>query len=107
MAPTLGETVHYVSYGTPGGEYVSTCRAAVVAEVGGWVTIASTPVPADEDDRPAREVTQWWYGDAVSLVVLNPEGLFFRSGGMPTRYRAPGIGPLAGGTWHPLSECPG
>jgi hypothetical protein len=42
--------VHYVSYGTPGGEYSSECRAAVVAAV------------VDET--------------TCDLVVLNPTGMF-------------------------------
>lgn len=52
MKPSVGRTVHYVSYGTPGGEYTKECRAAIVTAV---------------------------YGDtnAVSLAVLNPTGLFF------------------------------
>lgn len=51
--PTVGRIVHYVSYGTPGGEYSSQCRAAIIAGVpdGSFV--------------------------AVDLVVLNPTGLFF------------------------------
>lgn len=32
-APTVGRIVHYVSFGTPGGEYPSTCLAALVTEV--------------------------------------------------------------------------
>lgn len=51
MNPSIGRVVHYVSYGTPGGEYTSECRAAIVTEV------------HDPDD--------------VSLCVLNPSGLFF------------------------------
>lgn len=50
LYPTVGRIVHYVSYGTPGGEYPSTCRAAVIAAV-----------------RDGH----------VDLVVFNPEGLFF------------------------------
>ena len=50
--PSVGRMVHYVSYGTPGGEYTSTCRAAIIAGVQGW-------------------------GDKCELVVLNPTGLFF------------------------------
>jgi len=46
--------VHYVSYGTPGGEYPSACRAAIVTDV--------------------RSPTE------VSLCVLNPEGQFFNRG---------------------------
>jgi hypothetical protein len=49
--PSVGRTVHYVSYGTPGGEYRSECRAAVVTEVHNETT--------------------------VGLCVLNPTGQFF------------------------------
>lgn len=49
--PCLGEAVHYVSYGTPGGEYPSRCRAADVTEV-----VSPTQ---------------------VHLLVKNPTGLFF------------------------------
>jgi hypothetical protein len=63
MRPSIGRIVHYVSYGTPGGEYTSTCRAAVIAEVcdigGPYVNTEDVP------------------GDLCSLVVLNPTGLFF------------------------------
>lgn len=50
--PTVGRIVHYVSYGTPKGEFTSQCRAAIVAGVG--------------------EVL-------LDLVVLNPTGLFFNA----------------------------
>ncbi len=49
--PCLNEGVHYVSYGTPGGEYPSRCRAADVTEVVDATT--------------------------VHLMVKNPTGLFF------------------------------
>lgn len=52
QTPSVGRTVHYVSYGTPGGEYTSQCRAAIITEV--------------------SEMT-----DAVGLAVLNPSGIFF------------------------------
>lgn len=55
MTLSVGQTVHYVSYGTPGGEYGRECRAAVVTEVG--------------DD-----------GNTVGLAVLNPTGMFFNQG---------------------------
>lgn len=35
MKPSVGRIVHYVSWGTPGGEYKSECWAAVITEVGG------------------------------------------------------------------------
>lgn len=28
--PSISGSVHYVSYGTPGGEYTSQCRAAII-----------------------------------------------------------------------------
>jgi len=49
--PTVGRIVHYVSYGSPNGEYKSEHRAAVVVEV-----IDSLK---------------------VILCVLNPKGIFF------------------------------
>ena len=55
MDPSIGRIVHYVSYGTPGGEYKSECRAAVVTEV-------------------AIDAT------TVGLCVLNPTGQFFNRG---------------------------
>lgn len=51
MKPTVGGIVHYVSFGTPGGEYTSECRAAIVTEVD--------------------------TSDTVGLCVLNPTGQFF------------------------------
>jgi hypothetical protein len=56
--PSVGRVVHYVAYGTPGGEYPSVCRAAVVTEV------------ADPDNPES----------AVGLAVLNPTGMFFNQG---------------------------
>lgn len=49
--PYVGEIVHYVSHGTPGGEYQSECRAAIITEI---IAI-----------------------ECVSLAVLNPEGMYF------------------------------
>lgn len=33
MKPSVGRIVHYQAYGTPGGEYPSKERAAIIAEV--------------------------------------------------------------------------
>jgi len=71
--PSVGRIVHYVSFGTPGGEYPSACRAAVVT---GAVTSDAGV------DRP------------VSLCVLNPEGLFF------SKDVAHSEDDHRGGTWH-------
>ncbi|MGH3992154.1 MAG: hypothetical protein ACRDSN_06765 [Pseudonocardiaceae bacterium] len=51
--PSVGRIVHYVSYGTPGGEYTSECRAAVVTRV---------------------------TDGSLGLCVMNPTGLFFNAG---------------------------
>lgn len=71
--PSVGRIVHYVSYGTPGGEYTSECRAAVIAAV----------------------PTAVWEGDAqpVDLVVFNPTGLFFNCCPQDEDTKR-------GGTWH-------
>lgn len=53
MNPSVCRQVHYVSYGTPGGEYGQECRAATVTEVA---------------------------GEVVGLCVMNPTGLFFNRG---------------------------
>ena len=85
QTPSVGRVVHYVSFGTPGGEFLSACRAADVTEV-------------DPHD-PTR----------VGLCVKNPTGLFFHSlaaGGC--RYHegdpsgTPEVAVLSyrGGTWH-------
>ena len=51
MKPSVGRLVHYVSYGTPGGEYGKECRAAIITETN--------------------------TSDTVGLAVLNPTGVFF------------------------------
>lgn len=78
--PSVGRTVHYVSYGTPGGEYTKQCRAAVITEVTGR---AIDPVTGDPVDA--------W---VVGLCVLNPTGLFFNQGCVQSEQSHDG------GTWH-------
>lgn len=57
MTPTVGRTVHYVAYGTPGGEYPAGAhRAAIVTAIG---------------RRYDNNTTN------VSLCILNPTGFFF------------------------------
>lgn len=71
VTPSVGRVVHYTSYGTPGGEYTSECRAAIITDV--------SPV----DDT------------CVSLCVVNPTGLFFNTGVLEDDRPQP-----RGGTWH-------
>lgn len=78
--PTVSRTVHYVSYGTPGGEYTSECRAAIVTAV-------------DDYQYPALNEDGTHIGH-VSLCVLNPEGMFFNK---TVRHDE---ADKRGGTWH-------
>ena len=76
MKPSIGRVVHYVSYGTPGGEYGKECCAAII-----------TALQGAQDDP-----------EAVSLTVFNPEGMFLNQ---RVRHEAHQHGePLVGGTWH-------
>lgn len=83
--PSVGRIVHYVSYGTPGGEYSSTCRAAIVAGVPEGALL-----PVGDGAR-----VEMWDSDAVvvDLVVMNPAGLFFNRSPQDEVDRR-------GGTWH-------
>lgn len=91
-APTVGRMVHYVSYGTPNGEYSSQCRAAVVTKAGQWVTVTE-----ESSDPTVRVLTQQFERHTCALAVLNPTGVFFNSGGVPIRYDGT---EKQGGTWH-------
>lgn len=82
--PSVGRIVHYVSYGTPHGEFDRECRAAIVTEV-----------------SPESEFGP----ELVGLAVFNPTGMYFaRSCGH--REIGPGLADdfaalnRAGGTWH-------
>lgn len=82
--PAVGRVVHYVSYSTPGGEYTSQCRAAII-----------TGVPVGALPLVDAEHTEEWNSDAVvlDLAVLNPGGMFFnRCPQAEDGHR--------GGTWH-------
>ena len=78
--PTIGATVHYASYGTPGGEYTKQCRAAIVTAVHGRGIDPGTGDEVDVYD--------------VDLCVLNPTGMFFNQHCMQMEHAHDG------GTWH-------
>ena len=86
--PSVGRVVHYVSYGTPAGEYASECRAAIVTAVRDYETVPEHGVPY------------------VDLAVLNPTGMFFNQrcrydeGATSETPGAPSARSYAGGTWH-------
>lgn len=85
-APYAGQIVHYVSYGTPGGEYPSLCRAAIVAAVPKY--LLAEPM----DGCPNGTGGDW----LVDLTVLNPKGLFHDEA-LPLQEEK-----CLGGTWHPI-----
>ena len=100
--PSVGRIVHYTSYGTPGGEYTSQCRAAMVTEVGLWLPIGE---PYDhgtnvQTGQRTREVTQVLDPTAIGVQVVNPTGTFynqvrFSDGMVDGRFEG-----FPGGTWH-------
>lgn len=98
--PAVGDVVHYVSFGTPGGEYSSRCRAAMVTEVGQWITMKITPRESYDksEGRAIRNVEQWYYHDAAALAVLNPTGMFFNGAGQTACKHDESE--RVGGTWH-------
>ena len=76
--PSVGRVVHYVSYGTPGGEYSPECRAAIITEV--------PAIEAPDSDGEYRQ--------RVGLCVLNPTGQYFNRDVPQDEERH------QGGTWH-------
>ena len=99
MKPSVGRIVHYVSYGTPGGEYESCCRAAIITEIyfqhtyDEYGTKVGSSIPDPEQ--------------CVSLAVLNPTGMFFNQGVSHDEGPRGGAGTnlcggklFKGGTWH-------
>lgn len=76
QTPSIGRVVHYVAYGTPGGEYrAGAHRAAMITDVGFSGTNEATTVQ-------------------VSLVIFNPTGQFFTR---DVPYDESGMTP---GSWH-------
>lgn len=73
--PSVGRIVHYRSYGTPNGEYVAECRAAIITEVGAWLDTAVGPVWTD-GGQDHRTVEQTFDPTACRVTVENPAGTF-------------------------------
>lgn len=53
QVPSVGRVVHYQAFGTPGGEFKSVPRAAIITDV----------YDAEKGD--------------IGVCVLNPQGIFF------------------------------
>jgi len=61
--PSVGRIVHYVAFGSPGGEYPSGAhRAAIITEV-----LGNRPILPDD-----------YIGMWVKLAIFNPEGIHFK-----------------------------
>lgn len=82
MQPSVGRIVHYVSYGSAGGEFGRECRAAIITVV------------SEEHASSGGEMVP-----KVGLCVLNPTGQFFNQ---DVAYHDPAghPGAVRGGTWH-------
>lgn len=87
--PSVGRVVHYVSFGTPGGEFGKKCRAAIVTGDG---DLLPYPKPGNGPDDLDEDSAQ-----LVDICVLNPTGLFFNTG-VPQDERP--AYERSGGTWH-------
>jgi hypothetical protein len=82
--PSVGRVVHYVAYGTPGGEFpAGICRAAVITE-----TDVLNPVGSG-----TNQITTDGKMLSVGLCVLNPTGQFFNRGVPYNEEKKPG-------SWH-------
>lgn len=88
MQPSVGRIVHYVSFGTPGGEYTSQCRAAIVTAVH-----AATELHPGKTASGAHDVSETVHY-AADLFVMNPTGVFLNQG------CAQDEDGKHGGTWH-------
>lgn len=64
QTPSIGRIVHYISYGTPNGEYKPEHRAAMVT----GINYKDDPMA---DPLSAKQV------DSIDIVIFNPTGLFF------------------------------
>jgi hypothetical protein len=84
--PSVGRVVHYVAYGTPGGEFPSgVCRAATVTEVD------PVNIPSGEVDGDTLRAEL--EGKYIGICVMNPTGLFFNRHIPYDESKKPG-------TWH-------
>lgn len=82
--PSVGRMVHYVAYGTPGGEFpAGVCRAAIITEV----NVLHPGSSGVNQLNPQGKMT------SVGVLVMNPTGLFFNRGIPYNEGKAPG-------SWH-------
>lgn len=83
QTPSVGRIVHYVAFGTPGGEFQAGAhRAAIITEV------------YDLDREPWSRDSKDVDLSIAGLCVLNPNGMYFNT---YTPYDPSGQKP---GTWH-------
>jgi hypothetical protein len=75
--PSVGRIVHYVAYGTPGGEFpAGVCRAAIITEVYYGADGTKPPQGVTVQLRADTPGVCW----SIGLCVLNPTGQFFNRG---------------------------
>ena len=86
--PSVGRIVHYVSYGTPNGEYKSEHRAAIIT------LVDSKQNKEIQDSIKVDTPDATGIGWVVDLCIINPEGILFKRG--VVQHEDEHIG----GTWH-------
>jgi hypothetical protein len=93
--PAVGDSVHYVSYGTPGGEYGKECRAAIVTEL--------TEVKVNEQNPSGDGICR----QAAGLFVANPTGTFHNRGVLQAAgtFTGPAREACAAGARLPVVTC--
>lgn len=78
---TVGRMVHYVAYGTPGGEYAAGAhRAAIIAELVNY------------------GIAEFEKSPEVTLLVINPTGIHFHTARFDDQEKKPG-------TWHWIEQA--
>ena len=60
MSVTVGQVVHYTSFGSPGGEYTSECQAAIVTQAA-QLRHFRNPDPRYQGDAVHAECEQRWH----------------------------------------------
>lgn len=73
ITPTVGRVVYYKAYGTPGGEFPSIERAAIITDVKEVIVDDNN----NEHEFPLKENVIGFNELRVRLAVLNPTGIFF------------------------------
>lgn len=85
--PEVGSDVHYVAYGTPGGEYPRACRAARIIDVPFAIEDAKVSLSGMDPSGTSRNTSHFHGGEHVGSEQRSTSQLC-------------GSRDYPGGTWH-------